>query len=239
MFFQPGERLNQIVGNLYYMAPEVLNRSYGPEIDIWSAGVTLYILLCGFPPFWAETGQGVAKAITQSVIDFNTKPWPKVSHNAKDLVKKMLDPDPKLRLTAQEVLDHPWLIRNLVMKEPDTEKDLVKKMVTAHEVFDHHPWLQNAKTAPNVSLGEKVREKLLILSAMNRLTITTSSVIAQHLNDEELWVRDTGIKGQNNHDEVRLRLYRLGQEYPDVDVQRLVDAFDGAKEGYLNYKSEF
>lgn len=52
----------------------------------------------------AETEQGVAQAIIRSVIDFKRDPWPRVSDNAKDLVRGMLNPDPKRRLTAQQVL---------------------------------------------------------------------------------------------------------------------------------------
>jgi calcium-dependent protein kinase len=51
----PGQVFNDIVGSPFYLAPEVLNRRSGPEADIFSAGVILYILLSGVPPFWAGT----------------------------------------------------------------------------------------------------------------------------------------------------------------------------------------
>jgi len=70
---------NFLFANTYYMAPEVLQRNYGPEVDVWSAGVILHILLCGVSPFWAETEQGVSQALIRSVVDFRRDPWPKVS----------------------------------------------------------------------------------------------------------------------------------------------------------------
>ncbi|XP_047162598.1 calcium-dependent protein kinase 2-like isoform X2 [Vigna umbellata] len=109
VFYKQGELFKDIVGSAYYIAPEVLKRKYGPEVDIWSIGVMLYILLSGVPPFWAESENGIFKAILRGHIDFTSDPWPSISPAAKDLVRKMLNSDPRQRLTAYEVLNHPWI----------------------------------------------------------------------------------------------------------------------------------
>ncbi|CAN1290211.1 Calcium-dependent protein kinase 17 [Linum perenne] len=109
VFYKPGEVFKDIVGSAYYIAPEVLKRKYGPEADIWSIGVMLYILLCGVPPFWAESEHGIFNAILRGHVDFTSDPWPSISPQSKDLVRKMLNSDPKQRLSASQVLNHPWI----------------------------------------------------------------------------------------------------------------------------------
>ncbi|CAA7389437.1 unnamed protein product [Spirodela intermedia] len=210
IFFKPGERFTEIVGSPYYMAPEVLKRNYGPEIDIWSAGVILYILLCGVPPFWAESEQGVAQAILRGVIDFKRDPWPSISENAKHLVQQMLEPDPKLRLTARQVLEHPWL--------------------------------QNAKKAPNVPLGDVVKSRLKQFSMMNRFKRRALRVIADHLSSEEVEdikemfkLIDTDNDGIVNSEELKIGLAKHGSQLGESEVQMLIEAVDTNGKGNLDY----
>lgn len=98
------ERLNDIVGSAYYVAPEVLHRSYTLEADIWSIGVITYILLCGSRPFWARTESGIFRAVLRADPNFDDLPWPSVSPEAKDFVKRLLNKDYRKRMTAVQAL---------------------------------------------------------------------------------------------------------------------------------------
>ncbi|KAI3738478.1 hypothetical protein L2E82_28511 [Cichorium intybus] len=108
-YFKPGQVFTDVVGSPYYVAPEVLLKNYGQEADIWSAGVIIYVLLCGVPPFWAESENDIFEEVLKGKVDFSIDPWPKISESAKDLVKRMLVRDRKKRITAHEVLCHPWI----------------------------------------------------------------------------------------------------------------------------------
>ncbi|XP_051137735.1 calcium-dependent protein kinase 1-like isoform X2 [Andrographis paniculata] len=101
VFTKPGDIFKDLVGSAYYVAPEVLRRSYGTEADIWSAGVILYVLL--------TNDRCIFDAILRGHLDFSFDVWQSVSTSAKDLVMKMLEADPKKRATAVEVLSHPWI----------------------------------------------------------------------------------------------------------------------------------
>ena len=103
------ERLTDIVGSAYYVAPEVLHRSYGTEADVWSIGVITYILLCGSRPFWARTESGIFRAVIRTDPSFDEMPWPDLSREAKDFVKCLLNKDHRKRMTAAQALsEHSW-----------------------------------------------------------------------------------------------------------------------------------
>uniref|UniRef100_A0A8C6TW76 non-specific serine/threonine protein kinase n=1 Tax=Neogobius melanostomus TaxID=47308 RepID=A0A8C6TW76_9GOBI len=117
-------------GSAEYMAPEVVEvftdeaSFYDKRCDLWSLGVILYILLCGSPPFTGHCGtdcgwdrgetcrtcqNNLFESIQQGKYEFPDKDWAHITQEAKDLISKLLVRDATLRLSAAQVLMHPWV----------------------------------------------------------------------------------------------------------------------------------
>lgn len=109
---KPNELMHSACGTPGYVAPEVLRNDssgYGKEVDMWSIGVILYILICGFPPFYDEDNAKLFVSIQKGEYDYPSPYWDSVSPEVTDLIDKLLVLDPGLRLTAAQTLEHPWL----------------------------------------------------------------------------------------------------------------------------------
>ncbi|XP_052199839.1 calcium-dependent protein kinase 26-like [Diospyros lotus] len=209
-FFRPGEIYTEVVGSSYYIAPEVLNKQYGPKADVWSAGVIIYILLSGDPPFWAETQQGIFDEILRADLDFSSDPWPSISESAKDLIRKILVRDPQKRLTAHEVLCHPWVQDEGVA--PD--KPLDPAVLTRLTQFSAMNKLK--KMAFRVIAGCLSEEEIAGLKEMFQML-------------------DADDSGQITFDELKAGLKKYGTNLKESEIYDLMRAADVDNNGTIDY----
>ncbi|KAH0724321.1 hypothetical protein KY285_000166 [Solanum tuberosum] len=210
MFFKPGQIFDDVVGSPYYVAPEVLRKRYGPEADIWSAGVIIYILLSGVPPFWGESEEEIFDEVLHGDIDFELDPWPKISQGAKDLVRRMLIRDPKKRLTAHEVLCHPWVQIDGVA--PD--KPLDSAIFTRLTQFSAMNKLK--KMAIRVIAERLSEEEIAGLKEMFKMI-------------------DTDNSGQITFDELKIGLKKFGTNLNESEIRDLMKAADIDNSGTIDY----
>jgi calcium/calmodulin-dependent protein kinase I len=109
-FADEGEKLMTSCGSPGYVAPEILTaESYDKSVDMWSVGVIIYILLSGYPPFYADSAPALFKKIMDVKYDFDDSVWDDISDSAKDLIRNLLVKDPSKRYTASQCLDHAWV----------------------------------------------------------------------------------------------------------------------------------
>jgi len=99
------------VGSTTYMAPEVVNETgHHKPVDMYAAGVIMYILLCGYPPF--EPQNGIVD------LEFPSQEWSEISSAAKELIIRLLDNDPIRRGTPDEILKDKWFSDVETVKNP-------------------------------------------------------------------------------------------------------------------------
>ena len=136
------ERLHETDGTSYYIAPEVLKGDYDEKCDIWSCGVILYILLCGYAPFYGEKDEDIYQQVLKGEYDFPKEEWDHVSEEAKKLVKKMIEKDPTIRISALEALQDDWFKINKDKKRGD--KILAKNVLNNMKKFKKNKKFEKA-----------------------------------------------------------------------------------------------
>ncbi|KRX74634.1 MAP kinase-activated protein kinase 3 [Trichinella sp. T6] len=132
----------------YYVAPEILaSEKYDKSCDMWSFGVVMYILLCGFPPFYSMRGLAISPGMKYRIRSgqyvFPSPEWDGVSECAKDLIRGLFKTDPAARLTIEQVMAHPWITGcnqvpetplstlSVLAKEKDQWRDVQVEMSSA------------------------------------------------------------------------------------------------------------
>ncbi len=159
-------------GTTEYSAPEVnFRRAVSFSSDVWSLGVVLYILLCGYHPFQHEDRSVFYRQLSQGVIDFPSSEWDGVSEQAKDLVRWMLSSTPSNRPTATAALSHPWF-QMAENPPPTTSSSSTSSTTTAATAAEPRPGyvdgIRKIRTEGQKSI-RKARNLHLVASIAERL----------------------------------------------------------------------
>ncbi|KAG6390612.1 hypothetical protein SASPL_148350 [Salvia splendens] len=191
------------------MARKLWQGNYGKEIDVWSAGVILYILVSGFPPFWAETEKGIFEEILKGNLDLEMSPWHTISPGAKDLIRKMLTINPKMRISAAEALEHPWLMEGGEASDQPIDSAVLIRM----------------KQFRAMNKLKKVALKV-IAENMSEEDIKGFRQMFDNI--------DTDRSG-TIYDELRTGLTKLGSRLSETEIQQLMEAADVDQNGTIDY----
>mmetsp|Transcript_69493 Transcript_69493/g.226322 ORF Transcript_69493/g.226322 Transcript_69493/m.226322 type:complete len:537 (-) Transcript_69493:496-2106(-) len=212
--FAPGEVLYEKVGAPFYVAPQVLAGRYNNLCDLWSTGVMVYLLLCGYAPFNGKKEAEVLTKVRLGNFVFDDKSWGHVSEDAKDLIRGLLRMDQDLRLTAKQALGHVWIRQTA----PGASADSC------------------------LSSGTELVNNLRNFRSQNKLKKATLQIIAGQLDDSQLHgLREAFMALDANQDgllslsELNAGLERAGVHKKTEDLQLILDGVDTDGSGKIDY----
>ena len=207
---QACDRLKTKVGTAYYVSPEILNGNYTHLCDIWSAGVILYILLSGDPPFNGPNDNAIYNKVAQMKFSFPENKWKNVSKEAKDLISHMLVPE-KERYTASQVLEHSWF---------KNAKDIPLSDI---EFNNQNPFMNFVKGSVIKKMGLMFIASRLDENEINNLKNVFSAF-------------DTGKDGQISFEELKKGLMDMkSNKMTEEDIKKLFEALDVDQNGKIDY----
>jgi calcium-dependent protein kinase len=207
------KKMDSQMGTLYFISPEILKGSYSEKCDIWSLGIILYYLLCGYPPFQGGNDNILMQEILESKIKFPKEEWKNISESAKDLISKMLCPEKK-RISALEVLNHKWFKTKL-------KKKLEKKITFDFDKLSAYKDFNILKKSILLFLASRlnIEESNAITEIFKKIDeFKTGTIDFDDFKNFVINNQNQEIIGGENDDEIRKKFLEI-----DVDRNNKID----------------
>ena len=221
--FEKEKSEHLLIGSAYYIAPEVLSRNYSELCDLWSCGVIMYILLTGRPPFNGINEEEIMKKIKEGNYDLTKYPWGVISNDAKDLVKGLLQVNPKQRINAKNSLEHKWF-----------QNEKIKANKSAYDIKNR----QVNKLVDNLI---KYKSDNILRCAVVALLVHNSIQLNQAHDAVKLFNKiDKNGDGKISREELFNGLQPYKKELSDEELRKQVDAIfsniDTDHNNYIEYE---
>lgn len=227
LFFKD-KPLTELIGTVFYLAPEVIYGSYNHKCDIWSCGVILYILLTGRFPFDGSSSEIIFEKIKKCSYRLDLPEFKYVSDDTIDLIKQCLDPDPYNRLSAEEALGHKCFDKYNLNKK---DSNLFWKAEPTHSQKvdnDCRNALENIK---------KLNKKLVFQKAVIKY-ISYNLVSPDEINDIRNIYKlfDKNNDGFLTIDELLDGFYKMGIIINEEEVMNIASSLDPNGTGVIEYE---
>lgn len=211
-YYAAGEPLKTKAGTPYYVAPQVLSGRYDEKADVWSLGVIMYVLLCGYPPFYGDTDADVLAKVRLGNYTFHQRDWKSVTENAKDLVKNLLKMDPKERFSAQLALNHVWV--------RDTAPD------SSGAPLDQEAFERMAKFRDHNKLKKTALKMLVDQGGLPQIESLTEMFVGM----------DTDGDGSLSPQEVIMGCHQAKVDMSDDELSKLIACMETDGQGRIHYR---
>ena len=202
------------VGTIYTMAPQVLKGIYTSQADIWSIGVITYMLLSNTKPFYGKKRRHVVSRILKGAYTFYAPSWEEISSEAKEFVNETIEVDPKVRLNAEQALQHKWLSKEFPLSD----------------------------RAPSANIMDTVHDNIVNYGAVSEFKKMALMVLAhKSTRDEIIELRkafdafDTANNGTISLDEFKAAMKKSNNNHSDEDTENLFRSLDVGADGEIYY----
>ena len=214
----------QKIENTYYIAPEVIKKSYNEKCDIWSCGVIMYFLLSARPPFGGEDNDEIERRILSGKYDLISPPFDRLSKNCIDLLKNLLDLRVNKRLTAEKALNHPWFKENesKLLFYQINDESIIEKLIDNLKNYKNSSILQKISMAYLIHNFPQMKDVINAAKLFNKIDENNDCKINQQELLEGLKIKYNSIVKQDDVEQIFKNIDLNGNGY--IDYEEFVSA---------------